>query len=52
MAYALDSDINVEPSLPEMAEKALDILKESTKKTKKGFFLMIEGSKIDMASHV
>ncbi|OBZ84863.1 Alkaline phosphatase [Choanephora cucurbitarum] len=48
MDYALDRDPDVQPSLVEMTNKALDILKDS----KQGFFLMIEGSRIDMAAHV
>lgn len=36
-----------EPRLPEMTTAALDILEEN----KDGFFLMIEGSQIDWASH-
>ncbi len=36
-----------EPSLTEMTVKALDILK----KNKKGFFLMVEGGRIDHAHH-
>eukprot|EP00462_Mataza_sp_D1_P006546 CAMPEP_0175124528 /NCGR_PEP_ID=MMETSP0087-20121206/2829_1 /TAXON_ID=136419 /ORGANISM="Unknown Unknown, Strain D1" /LENGTH=428 /DNA_ID=CAMNT_0016406301 /DNA_START=273 /DNA_END=1559 /DNA_ORIENTATION=+ len=36
-----------QPSLEEMAKKALDLLKSPDR----GFFLMIEGSRIDMAAH-
>ncbi|KAI8823967.1 alkaline phosphatase [Fimicolochytrium jonesii] len=50
MAYEIDRDHTLEPSLKEMAEKALDILTYASKDTK-GFFLMIEGSRIDMAAH-
>ncbi|CAO3609314.1 unnamed protein product [Mucor hiemalis] len=52
MAYAIDNDLSVQPSLTEMTEKALSILKRSTENSKDGFFLMIEGSRIDMAAHV
>ncbi|KAI8365563.1 alkaline-phosphatase-like protein [Blakeslea trispora] len=48
MDYALDRDPQAQPSLVEMTKKALDVLKDS----KDGFFLMIEGSRIDMAAHV
>ncbi|RHZ87045.1 hypothetical protein Glove_41g34 [Diversispora epigaea] len=48
MSYEIDRDQNVEPSLKEMAKKALDILESNNDK---GFFLMIEGSRIDMAAH-
>ncbi|KAI9486121.1 MAG: alkaline-phosphatase-like protein [Benjaminiella poitrasii] len=51
MAFAIDNDPLLQPSLPEMTEKALSILKESTKDSSEGFFLMIEGSRIDMAAH-
>ncbi|KAI8082028.1 alkaline-phosphatase-like protein [Thamnidium elegans] len=44
-------DSKVEPSLTEMSKKALDILFKATEETEKGFFLMIEGSRIDMAAH-
>ena len=47
MAFALDRDPAQEPSLPEMAAKALALLSPS----RKGFFLMIEGSLIDHAGH-
>lgn len=43
MAYEIDRDRKVEPSLKEMTEKALNILESHSDK---GFFLMIEGSKI------
>ncbi|ROT42576.1 alkaline phosphatase-like protein, partial [Sodiomyces alkalinus F11] len=39
------------PSLTEMTEKALDILSRSTEDEAKGFFIMIEASRIDHASH-
>ena len=47
LAYELDRDKNTEPSLAEMTKKAIDILSQNTK----GFFLMVEGSKIDWAAH-
>lgn len=39
------------PSLEEMAKTALAALSEATKDSEKGFFLMIEGSRIDHAGH-
>ena len=39
------------PSLDEMAQTALRALDEATKDSDKGFFLMIEGSRIDHAGH-
>ena len=42
---------DVYPSQAEMTELALDILSKATKDSEKGFFLMIEGSRIDHAGH-
>lgn len=50
LAYDFDrkSDKDsTEPSLGEMTNKAIDVLK----KNEKGFFLMVEGSKVDWAAH-
>jgi alkaline phosphatase len=48
MKFAIDRhDSDVEPSLKEMTEKAIDLLKGSDK----GFFLFVEGSLIDIAGH-
>lgn len=47
MAPELDRDETNQPSLAEMTESALDVLK----KDKDGFFLMVEGSQIDWAGH-
>jgi alkaline phosphatase len=47
MAPELDRDTTDEPSLKEMTQTALDVLK----KDKDGFFLMVEGSQIDWAGH-
>lgn len=41
----------VYPSLEEMATTALRALKEATKDSEQGFFIMIEGSRIDHAGH-
>ena len=46
MQYEIDRD-DTEPSLTEMTKKAIELLS----KNPKGFFLMIEGSKVDMAAH-
>ncbi|KAJ1946076.1 vacuolar alkaline phosphatase [Kickxella alabastrina] len=51
MAYNIDRNPTVEPSLTEMAMKALNILLEHTRDSPTGFFIMIEGSRIDMAGH-
>lgn len=45
--YDLDRDDAKVPSLAEMTEKALERLSRN----EKGFFLMVEGSKIDFAAH-
>ncbi|PGG95521.1 alkaline phosphatase [Blastomyces parvus] len=42
---------DVYPSLAEMARTALKALSEATKDSDKGFFIMIEGSRIDHAGH-
>ncbi|KAK9765712.1 vacuolar alkaline phosphatase [Basidiobolus ranarum] len=51
MAYDIDRDPKVQPSLSEMTQKALDVLSKATESSDKGFFLMVEGSRIDMAAH-
>ncbi|EQK99854.1 repressible alkaline phosphatase precursor [Ophiocordyceps sinensis CO18] len=43
---------NVFPSLSEMAGTALRALEKATADSDKGFFLMIEGSRIDHAGHI
>lgn len=47
MSYDIDRDTSKEPSLAEMTGKAIDILA----KNEKGFFLMVEGGRIDHALH-
>lgn len=46
MAYDFDRPEN-EPSIEEMTKKAIELLSQNNK----GFFLMVEGSKIDWAAH-
>ena len=46
MSYEIDREAAIEPSLTEMALKALDDLYAATKKTEKGFFILIEASRI------
>ena len=43
---------DVYPSLSEMATTALRALEDATKDSDQGFFLMIEGSRIDHAGHI
>ncbi|QGG58810.1 alkaline phosphatase [Paenibacillus sp. B01] len=45
--YDLDRDPSKQPSLAEMTSKAIEVLS----KDKDGFFLMVEGSKVDWAAH-
>jgi alkaline phosphatase len=47
MPCDLDRDTTMYPSLEEMTAKAIQLLAEN----KQGFFLMVEGSKIDWAAH-
>lgn len=47
LSYQVDKPKDTEPSLAEMTTKALDVLNRNPK----GFFLMVEGGKIDHALH-
>jgi len=47
MSYEADRDKTKEPSIAEMTSKAIDILS----KNKNGYFLMVEGGRIDHANH-
>ncbi|MCX7922429.1 MAG: alkaline phosphatase [Clostridia bacterium] len=47
LAYDMDRDPSKQPSLSEMTEKAISVLSRD----EDGFFLMVEGSKIDWAAH-
>jgi alkaline phosphatase len=51
MSYEIDRDPATQPALSEMADKALKLLSHATRNSDKGFFLLIEGSRIDMAGH-
>ena len=51
MAYEIDRDETDEPSLAEMSVKALDLLAATPAARTRGFFLMVEGSRIDHAGH-
>jgi alkaline phosphatase len=51
LAYEIDRDTTDQPSLAEMATKALDLLSASADGRENGFFLMVEGSRIDHAGH-
>ncbi|MFZ5643909.1 MAG: alkaline phosphatase [Bacillota bacterium] len=47
LSYEMDRDSSKQPSLSEMTAKAIEVLSRD----KDGFFLMVEGSKIDWAAH-
>ena len=47
MSFDLDRDASKEPSLAEMTSRSIDQLKSNSK----GFFLMVEGGRIDHALH-
>lgn len=47
MAYDMDRNPNEQPSIEEMTRKAIDKLSRN----ENGFFLMVEGSKVDWAAH-
>lgn len=47
MSYEADRDATKEPSLAQMTKKAIDILSKNSN----GYFLMIEGGRIDHALH-
>lgn len=47
MPYELERDPSTTPSLAEMTQKAIDLLSQKPN----GFFMMVEGSKIDWAAH-
>jgi alkaline phosphatase len=51
--YEIDRrfDNHIYPSLDEMTQTALKALSDATKTSDKGFFLMVEGSRIDHAGH-
>lgn len=49
--YEIDRQNEEYPSLSQMAETALNVLTQATKDTEQGFFLMVEGSRIDHAGH-
>ena len=51
MSYTIDRIPSQQPSLAEMAQITLQALHKATADSKQGFFLLIEGSRIDMASH-
>ena len=51
LAYEIDRDETDQPSLADMTRKALELLAASEDGRERGFFLMVEGSRIDHAGH-
>ena len=51
LSYELDRDSTQQPSLSEMTGKAIATLQNVSKKSGKGYFLMVEGGRIDHALH-
>jgi len=47
MPYEIERDVKQQPSLEEMTRKAIEALSQNPN----GFFLMVEGSKVDWAAH-
>ncbi|KAJ3339991.1 vacuolar alkaline phosphatase [Gonapodya sp. JEL0774] len=52
MSYTIDRDPVKEPSVAEMAVKALEMLTAATQESDKGFFLMVECSRIDAVAEI
>ncbi|CAG9990713.1 unnamed protein product [Clonostachys byssicola] len=51
LTYEVDRDIEKEPSLLETTKAAVDTLEDAVKDSDKGYFLMVEASRIDHAAH-
>lgn len=51
MSYELDRDDDKQPSLLEMVSASLTTLEKASSNSTKGFFIMIEASRIDHAGH-
>lgn len=49
--FEIDRNPATQPALHEMADKALKMLLDATRSSSQGFFIMIEGSRIDHAAH-
>jgi alkaline phosphatase len=47
MDYEYDRDYSLQPSIAEMTNKSIELLSQDAD----GFFLLVEGSKIDLAAH-
>lgn len=51
MAFDIDRETKDEPSLAIMTKKTLEFLDAKTANSDKGFFLLVEGSRVDTAGH-
>ncbi|CAL9737230.1 repressible alkaline phosphatase [Monosporozyma servazzii] len=49
--FEIDRDNSIHPSLEEQTVTALNALNEASKESDQGFFLLVEGSRIDHAGH-
>lgn len=49
--YDIDRNSSVHPSLAEMSVTALNALSKATEKSDQGFFVLLEGARIDHAGH-
>jgi alkaline phosphatase len=52
LPYSVDRDPTKDPALSDMTRKSLEILKQATQNSDKGFFILVEGSNIDNAAHL
>lgn len=52
MSYEIDRDASKEPSIEEITSSSIKYLSDNLVKGKnKGFFLVVEGGRIDIAGH-
>ncbi len=51
MSYELDRDVEKQASLLDMTKVAIESLKDASKDSAQGYFIMIEASRIDHAGH-
>jgi alkaline phosphatase len=51
LSYEMDRDVEAEPSLLESVKVALDTLANATERSREGYFIMVEASRIDHAGH-
>lgn len=51
MSYEIDRNPETEPSLAEMTNATIKFLQSNLNSNHKGFFLVVEGGRIDTAAH-